>query len=98
MEKFGIFELLDALSALTDGGRETGSAAPRDGTKPAERTNGAAPPEGSAAPSPSVSASGSAAPSSSVSASGSAAPQPGRDALADFLARHDAIAKKTRKK
>ena len=86
MEKFGIFELLDALSALTDGGRETGSAAPRDGTKPAGRTNDAAPPEGSAAPSP------------SVSASGSAAPQPGRDALADFLARHDAIAKKTRKK
>ena len=86
MEKFGIFELLDALSALTDGGRETGSAAPRDGTKPAGRTNGAAPPEGSAAPSP------------SVSASGPAAPQPGRDALADFLARHDAIAKKTRKK
>lgn len=81
MEKFGIFELLDALSALTareaDPSAETGEAPPKT-------TDGAfAPPAYKNEPA-------------------SAAPAPANaadpDALAHFLARHDAVAKKAEKK
>ena len=64
MEKFGIFELLDALSALTaQNGPEGAFDPPAYGEKPPQKTGGRE-----------------------------------NDALAGFLARHDAVARKAEKK
>lgn len=81
MEKFGIFELLDALSALT--AREDAPAAPPK-------------PEDAAFRPPAYSAESGAA---SAPAAREEPPEAQRQsALGDFLARHDAIARKAHKK
>lgn len=79
MEKFGIFELLDALSALT--------AKTEDSPSPAE--------DAAYLP-PSYGAENAAPPQSAPTDFKS--PGAERDALKDFLARHDAIAKKAEEK
>ncbi len=78
MEKFGIFELLDALSTLTSD-TESSPAPGAPSPPPAEQDSAFAPPEYGTEKPPRTAG--------------------GRetDALADFLARHDAVAKKAKK-
>ena len=81
MEKFGIFELLDALSALT---AQNGPAPPEAAGQSAEprRPDGAFDPPAYA----------------KEEDRGQGQKADGRDALAGFLARHDAVARKAEKK
>lgn len=84
MEKFGIFELLDALAALT---------AKEDAEKPAEETPSAddaafAPPQYAADPAASE--------ETAAQPQADTAP-PQRDALSNFYARHNAVARKAQK-
>ncbi len=88
MEKFGIFELLDALSALT-----------AQENAPAEKATPS--PEDAAYRPPAYGAAEPAAPAAPQSADGAGSertPSPDRAALSEFYARHEEIAKKTRKK
>lgn len=78
MEKFGIFELLDALSALTAQKEEQASP-------PAEQTAERKRPDETFVP-PSYGEAQSAPPAAHDA-----------DALAGFLARHDAVARKAKK-
>lgn len=92
MEKFGIFELLDALCALSEGeeapapAEDAAPSSPSEGTPPAEA--GTPSPEDAAFSAP-------------VYPAGNAAPpvRGERDrALNEFLARHDAVAKRAKGK
>ena len=79
MEKFGIFELLDALSALTAhrGGENDGLTAPPDALAADQKPDKSAP-------------SRPADPPQTPSASSATSP----DALSAFLARHDRMSRK----
>ena len=85
MEKFGIFELLDALSALT------AQAEPQKEIKPSAKDAAYQPPVYSAGES-----------DRNTNAQGAqdkdVHPHAESDALADFYARHNAVAKKAGKK
>ena len=84
MEKFGIFELLDALSALTAQG------GPQEEIKPSQKD---------AAYQPPVYPSSAPAKEPKESAEGKEErPHAESDALKDFYARHNAVAKKAGKK
>lgn len=74
MEKFGIFELLDALSAIT---AQNDSVPPAEPAPPKQPDGAFDPP---------------------AYESGPAAKTGGQEALAGFLARHDAVARKAEKK
>ena len=79
MEKFGIFELLDALSALTAhrGGENDGLTAPPDALAADQKPDKSAPSRPADPP---------------QTPSASSAPSP--DALSAFLARHDRMSRK----
>ena len=89
MEKFGIFELLDALSALTAQDK------PQEEVKPSAKDAAYQPPVYSAGES-------AAKEPHNTSAQGAqdkdVHPHAESDALADFYARHNAVAKKAGKK
>ena len=101
MENFGLFELLDALSALTARG-EDGAGAPQD-APPAAKTapDGAknadgAPPARNEARTPSATATGGRtgrAPAGDAEQTGL-----GAEAFAAFLSRHDALSRKIPRK
>lgn len=85
MEKFGIFELLDALSAITAPSGDL--TAPQSGPSDPPPEKPAGPKKPDEAFQPPVY--GTVPPASP--------PPRESDALADFLARHDAVAKKAKK-
>ncbi len=82
MEKFGIFELLDALSAMAAAAEKP---SPPEKEEPKEETRGGRVPDPSFAP---PAYDGTPAPLPSAPA----------NALGDFLARHDAVAGKAKHK
>lgn len=86
MEKFGIFELLDALSALTAhrGGENDGLTAPPDALASDQK--------------PDKSASSRPADPPQTPHTPSASPAPSPDALSAFLARHDRMSRKAEHK
>ena len=99
MERFGIFELLDALSSLPrEGGRtaeqngrngspEAGTSSP---SAPAGRQEESAPPGREEAPHP--------APDDAARSVPDAAARPAPAALESFLKRHDALSRRAEKK
>ena len=92
MEKFGIFELLDALSALTALPPEEEGAPPKTDSAylPPNYPTFGSQEEQRSTPSAQKNADPAAEPPKS--------PRPDQDALAGFYARHDAVAKKAGKK
>lgn len=95
MERFGIFELLDALSSLPAAARENGPA-----NYLTEEDGAPAAPAGEAAGgSAGNRASGGAAKGTGGNSDGGAAvPSPAPQALESFLRRHDTVSKKVDKK
>ena len=103
MERFGIFELLDALSSLP---REGGRTAEQDGkngspeagtsspSAPSGRQEESAPPGREEAPYPAPQA----APDAAVRSVPDAAARPAPAALESFLKRHDALSRRAEKK
>lgn len=99
MERFGIFELLDALSSLP---REGGRTAEQDGrngspeagtsspSAPSGRQEESAPPGREEAPHP--------APDDAARSVPDAAARPAPAALESFLKRHDALSRRAEKK
>lgn len=90
MEKFGIFELLDALSALT-------AVPPEEELSPSALDSAYLPPDYPLAD-PQQESSSRTAEEKPASSEPPKAPRPDQDALAGFYARHDAVAKKAGKK
>lgn len=86
MEKFGIFELLDALSALTD----TPPAAPAE-TNAGTNSEESAPAPGENSPAPHGAP---AAPQPNAEGTQPTRARESEQAFSAFLARHDAISKK----
>lgn len=91
MEKFGIFELLDALSALT-------AVPPEEEPSASALDSAYLPPDYPLSDSQPESSSARAAEEKSAAVEPPKAPRPDQDALAGFYARHDAVAKKAGKK
>ena len=88
MEKFGIFELLDALSALASAGKE-----PQDSARPDANTSAFAPPAYPAGYDANLNARGAAGDNAGTDAPLPPVRQQG-DALSDLLSRHDKLSKK----
>ena len=99
MERFGIFELLDALSSLPREGGRTAEQNGRNGSRkagtsspsaPSGRQEESAPPGREEAPHP--------APDDAARSVPDAAARPAPAALESFLKRHDALSRRAEKK
>ena len=100
MEKFGIFELLDALAAVSASTEE--AAAPQTEEGPSAEDSVFAPPDYSAAPPSASTASAPSAPEEPASAESAVSMFPPREdepnALTSLLERHEKIARRVDKK